>query len=64
MEYMNEPEARESDDQHQGGPPRDAAPPVWTSAELFGDANEIQIVHGSHIYRLRRTRSGKLILNK
>jgi hemin uptake protein HemP len=34
------------------------------SAELFGGANEIRIVHGQALYRLKITRQGKLILNK
>lgn len=35
------------------------------SHELFaGAANELEIVHGEWIYRLRRTTQGKLILTK
>ena len=34
------------------------------SGELFGSANEVEIVHGGAVYRLRVTRQGKLILNK
>lgn len=36
----------------------------WRSAELFGQASEIEIEHGQAIYRLRRTSLGKLILTK
>lgn len=35
-----------------------------SSRHLFGDAPEIRIEHLGQIYRLRRTRNGKLILNK
>lgn len=38
--------------------------PSVRSTELFGNARELVIVHGGHRYRLRHTRSGKLILNK
>jgi hemin uptake protein HemP len=34
------------------------------SRELLGAAQEIEIDHGGHIYRLRRTSLGKLILTK
>ena len=36
----------------------------WRSEELLGNGNEILIVHGSEVYRLRRTRQDKLILYK
>lgn len=38
--------------------------PVVHARELFGEAREVVIVHGADRYRLRITRSGKLILNK
>ena len=34
------------------------------SEELLGGENDIAIDHGGEIYRLRRTRNGKLILTK
>jgi len=34
------------------------------SAELFNAGHEVAIRHGNEIYRLRRTRQGKLILTK
>jgi hemin uptake protein HemP len=34
------------------------------SRELLGAAHEVEIDHGGHIYRLRRTSLGKLILTK
>ena len=41
-----------------------AAREQWNSAELLGDRTEVLIVHGSEVYRLRRTRQDKLILYK
>ena len=35
---------------------------VVESRSLLGDQSEIAIRHGDRIYRLRRTRNGKLIL--
>jgi hemin uptake protein HemP len=37
---------------------------VFDSRALFGDRKEIGIRHEGQIYRLRKTRHGKLILNK
>lgn len=36
----------------------------WKSNDLFGESNEIEIIHAGALYRLRITRQGKLILNK
>jgi hemin uptake protein HemP len=36
----------------------------WSSVDLFGTLSEIEIEHGSAVYRLRRTSLGKLILTK
>ncbi len=36
----------------------------WSSAELLGDRTEVLILHGNEVYRLRRTRQDKLILDK
>jgi hemin uptake protein HemP len=36
----------------------------WRSEELLGSHVEVTIVHNNEIYRLRRTRHGKLILYK
>ncbi|MBK1688917.1 hypothetical protein CKO37_15595 [Rubrivivax gelatinosus] len=38
--------------------------PRWTSADLFGAADEIEIEHGDAVYRMRITSMGKLILTK
>lgn len=35
-----------------------------SSEDLFGKDSEIAIVHEGSLYRLRKTRGGKLILNK
>ena len=36
----------------------------WSSEQLFGAAREVSIRHEEHVYRLRRTKQGKLILTK
>jgi hemin uptake protein HemP len=43
---------------HQGGPA------ILSSDELMQGATELQISHRGEVYRLRLTRSGKLILQK
>jgi hemin uptake protein HemP len=43
---------------------RDIERPVWRSEQLFGSCKEIVIVHDMQEYRLRITKSNKLILNK
>jgi hemin uptake protein HemP len=45
-----------------GDPP--AASRAVTSSELFGTQREIIIQHEDAVYRLRITKSGKLILTK
>lgn len=42
----------------------EAARPSWRSDELLGGQTEITILHGNEVYRLRRTKQGKLILYK
>ena len=42
----------------------DAARESWRSDELLGDRAEVLILHNNEVYRLRRTRQGKLILHK
>jgi hemin uptake protein HemP len=34
------------------------------SSDLFATGNEVQIHHDGEVYRLRLTKTGKLILNK
>jgi len=34
------------------------------SRDLLGNAQEVEIVHAGHVYRLRQTALGKLILTK
>lgn len=41
-----------------------APPRVVTSESLLEGRTEILITHGNEVYRLRRTRNGKLILQK
>lgn len=57
----------------RNGPSRDPAAPGTTekrevdcldSQAIFGTRVEILIQHGDQVYRLRKTRHGKLILNK
>jgi hemin uptake protein HemP len=45
-------------------PPREDQRRVWQSEELLGGATEALIMHAGEAYRLRRTKSGKLILYK
>ncbi len=40
------------------------APGQWSSHQLFGSRQEVQIAHGDSVYRLRITALGKLILTK
>ncbi|HEY4200691.1 MAG TPA: hemin uptake protein HemP [Devosiaceae bacterium] len=39
-------------------------PRRFNTAELFGEATEVEIEHEDALYRLKITRQGKLILNK
>lgn len=45
-------------------PLRQAAPKVIDLRELMGSAQEIQLLHGGELYRLRVTKAKKLILTK
>jgi hemin uptake protein HemP len=49
-------------DPDPAAPAADSAPRVLDSAELLGEQGEVLIRHDGRIYRLRRTRLGKLIL--
>ena len=45
--------------------PKSSGPtPIIPSERLIGDSKELLIDHAGEIYRLRITRSGKLILTK
>jgi hemin uptake protein HemP len=46
------------------GKPRELPREAWLSEELLGERTEVQILHNGEVYRLRRTRQGKLILYK
>jgi hemin uptake protein HemP len=52
--------ARPAPIEGQAPEPREA----WRSEELLGERAEVMIVHNNEVYRLRRTRQGKLILYK
>ncbi|UXM94216.1 hemin uptake protein HemP [Bartonella sp. HY329] len=39
-------------------------PPIIDSAQLFKNSREVIIIHENTTYRLKKTRFGKLILNK
>lgn len=56
----NQPAAAAADERLAQTAPKE----VWYSEELLGTRREILIKHGDEIYRLRRTRQGKLILHK
>ncbi len=43
---------------------REAGPRVIESAELLQGESEVLIRHGDEVYRLRQTRTGKLLLYK
>jgi hemin uptake protein HemP len=59
------PPAESGDELQAAGQTADGARRVrWNSTELLGDRTEVFIDHGAEIYRLRRTRQGKLILYK
>ena len=44
--------------------PKTAGASEWNTTQLFGAAHEVGIRHEGHLYRLRRTKLGKLILTK
>ena len=50
--------------QEVGSGNRDAEEVIVDSQVLFGGKKEIGIRHEGQLYRLRKTRHGKLILNK
>jgi hemin uptake protein HemP len=63
---MNETDGSAADEQpaaiaHGTEQPLEARP-AWRSEELLGEQTEVQILHNDEVYRLRRTRLGKLIL--
>ena len=40
-------------------------PSPWLrSQDLFGQSDQVVLIHEGQYYRLRKTRSGKLLLNK
>jgi hemin uptake protein HemP len=67
---MNEPPTTDALLAHSAAPDQVPAPQAvparesWRSEELLGNKTEVLILHGTEVYRLRRTRQGKLILYK
>ena len=58
---VSPPESEQPEaDSFPKAPQRDA----WRSEELLGNRPEVLILHNNEVYRLRRTRQGKLILHK
>ena len=51
-------------DERPAAPVAAACDRRWHSAELFRNEQQIEIVHGQSVYRLRLTSLGKLILTK
>jgi hemin uptake protein HemP len=47
-----------------GAPSQSTSRESWRSEELLGERTEVLIQHNGEVYRLRRTRQGKLILYK
>lgn len=45
-------------------PPKETGSVEWNTEQLFGTAQEVSIRHADLLYRLRRTKQGKLILTK
>jgi hemin uptake protein HemP len=61
---MNQPESPLPRDNLRADEPAMRQSRSVTSEELMLGATEIRIIHRDDIYRLRITRSGKLILHK
>jgi len=65
MNVPAEPAAPPSGPPLAAGPrPTEISREAWRSEELLGERTEVLILHGGEVYRLRRTRQGKLILCK
>lgn len=57
-------EALSGDSQRPASETNFPMPPTLDSAELLQGKSEVLIQHGETVYRLRQTRSGKLLLYK
>ena len=68
MNRSDQREQRQHTQQGQPPPdaslPREALPRIIPVEQLLGQDDEVLILCGSQLYRLRRTRQGKLILHK
>lgn len=58
---MNEHETPDQSDDRRGEP---ASPRIYLADDLFQGDKEVVIRYGDADYRLRRTRTGKLLLTK
>ena len=61
---MSQPEDRNTPPRPPGKAKHRELPVETTTAELFKGQTEVLIHHGDDTYRLRVTKSGKLVLNK
>jgi hemin uptake protein HemP len=64
---MNDPPTSATSPEQRPTPPpapKEQRTQTWRSEELLGAECEALILHNEEIYRLRRTRQGKLILYK
>jgi hemin uptake protein HemP len=64
-ECEDDPDAAcEAGGRSEPSPATASSPPSISSGELLRGGNEVLIEHAGCVYRLRLTRSGKLILHK
>lgn len=63
-EQVTESQGDRGDVREEEAAPGDGDTPRIDSRSLFGNAREVIIVHEQQDYRLRRTRTEKLILTK
>lgn len=63
-EQATEPRGKTGDARETEPLPGDGDTPRIDSRDLFGNTREVIIVHEQQNYRLRRTRTEKLILTK
>jgi hemin uptake protein HemP len=61
---MNDPSPENRSCETESGARDRTESRTWQSEQLLGDRNEAFIRHGDDVYRLLRTRNGKLILVK
>ena len=64
MKQSPEPARANQPDPQSKPVPNPPLPRIIRVEELMGQHNEVLIACGNHLYRLRRTRQGKLLLYK